>query len=169
MNQWLIATLWVALALAAGLKRCSMQNQHRSHLVSTYATILEHLEEIRQVVTVGKTPAGATVTPFPEPQRERLLAGLEAVAAALAELVEAAVPDWQRTAAETGGPAATRMWVNILLRRVEELAEGLLPHRMTRRYGAMEAAHADRIQRHVNRVLAALRGAMRSARERGED
>jgi len=35
-----------------------MLEQHESHIVSTYTTALQHLAEIRQVVTTGETPAG---------------------------------------------------------------------------------------------------------------
>jgi hypothetical protein len=137
-----------------------MQQQHKSLLVSTYTTVLQHLSEIRQVVAEGKTPGGARVMPLPDSLRQRLLANLDSVALWLGNLIQEFVPEWQQSDRERGGPAATRMWVNILLRTIEELVEGIMPGRMSRKYGAIGAAEAERLQDNVESVLSALREAM---------
>jgi len=56
------------------------------------------------------------------------------------------------------------MWVSILLRTVEELVEEIRPARMSRRYGALRAADAQRLGGQVEGVISSLREAMRLAR-----
>jgi len=142
-----------------------MQQQHKSLLVSTYTTVLQHLAEVRQIVAEGKTPAGGRVRPLPQPLRDRLLENLDALAAGLEGLLQRCVPEWQQEAQETGGLAATRMWVAILLRTIEELLWGILPEQMSRRYGAVKDAEGDQIRRQVDTALATLREAMLLASE----
>ena len=52
------------------------------------------------------------------------------------------------------------MWVNILLRTVEELVNDLAPTRMGRRYGAIPRAEAQRLQGQVEKAIAVVRQAM---------
>jgi len=137
-----------------------MLEQHKSHLVSTYTTVLQHLAEVRQVAVEGKTPAGARATPLPEPERERLLAILDALMSQLRELVEKYVPEWQTASQAAGGLAATKMWVSVLLGTAEGLLEDMLPERMSRRYGAIDAAQAADMGRRVNEALHLVREAM---------
>jgi hypothetical protein len=132
-----------------------MLNQHKSHLVSTYRTAVQHLAEIRQAVSSGKSPAGSQLTPLPEPARSNFLAGLNRVAAQLEDLLDSSVTDWRKTTG-AAGLAATRMWANLLLRTVEELIRDLLPSRMSRRYGALKPAECEQLQREVESVLASL-------------
>ena len=138
-----------------------MLNQHKSHLFSTYATILQHLAEIRQVVTTGKSPAGARVKPLPEPLRDKLLALLDRAAADLEEAVSTFVPDFERATAEVGGVAATRMWASILLRTVEELVENIHPKEMSRHYGEIGKEEASLLREKVEPVLASIRNGMK--------
>jgi hypothetical protein len=137
-----------------------MLDRHRSHLVSTYTTVLQHLAEIRQAIAPGKSPGGARLTPLPDPLREQLLERLDRIAADLDGLVRRLVPDWERTATEVGGVAATRMWVAILLRTIEELVEDLKPDRIGKHYGAVGAREARVLDETVSEVLAAIRGAV---------
>jgi len=137
-----------------------MLRQHHVHLVSTYTTVLQHLAEIRQVATVGRSPSGSRLTPLPPPMQGELLAALEKISTELAEVVRTYVPDWQRQVRRTAGIAATRMWVNVLLRRVEELVRDLQPGRMSRQYGAVEEEAARGLQRQVDSVLASLQRAL---------
>jgi hypothetical protein len=134
-----------------------MLDRHRSHLVSTYTTVLQHLGEIRQAITAGKSPGGARLTPFPEPLRDQLLDRIDRVAAGLEELVRHFAPEWERTSAETGGLAATKMWTAILLRTVEELVADLEPRRMGKQYGAVGEHAAETLERRVRKVLADIR------------
>jgi len=142
-------------------------DQHKTHLVSTYTTLLQHLAEIRQVATTGKTPAGGRVAPLPEPGRDRLLGRLEALATEMERLVQSSGVDLRMVDSEIGGLAAARMWINVLLRTVEELIEDLLPSRMGRQYGALGAAEGERLQRHVEKALARLREAMAESEQTG--
>jgi hypothetical protein len=146
-----------------------MLEQHESHIVSTYTTALQHLAEIRQVVTTGETPAGGRVAPWPEPERERLVASVDAVAAGLEAIVRSFAPHWEDMGRRTGGLAATRMWVSILLRTVEELVEEIRPARMSRRYGALGAADVQRLGGQVEGVISSLRSAMRMVSEQGDE
>ena len=144
-----------------------MLDQHKTHLVSTYTTLLQHLAEIRQVATTGKTPAGGRVVPLPEPVRDRLLGRLDALATEMERLVQSSGVDLRMVDSEIGGLAAARMWINVLLRTVEELIEDLLPSRMGRQYGALGAAEGERLQRHVEKALARLREAMAESEQTG--
>ena len=130
-------------------------DQHKSHLVSTYTTVVQHLAEIRQAVSSGKSPGGSELTPLPEPARSKLLSGLSRVAAQLEDMLDSFVPDW-RSRRESPGLAATRMWANVLLRTAEELIRDLLPSRMSRQYGALEPAECEQLHRQVDSVLASL-------------
>jgi hypothetical protein len=141
-----------------------MEAQHKSHLVSTYTTLLQHLAEIRQVVAEGKTPGGARVTPLPPAQRERLLEILDGLAGEVRGIVETLVPEWQTVSQTTGGLAATRMWTNVLLGTIEELLEDIGPDRMSRRYGRLADADADTIRRRVETALGSVREAMQVVR-----
>jgi len=138
-----------------------MLNQHKSHLFSTYTTILQHLAEIRQVMTAVKSPAGARVKPLPEPLRDKLLAVLDSAAADLEEVVRTFVPDFERATTEVGGIAATRMWASILLRTVEELVEDIHPKEMGRHYGEIGEEEADLLREKVEPVLARIRKGMK--------
>jgi hypothetical protein len=137
-----------------------VEEQHKSHLVSTYTTLLQHVAEIRQVVTEGKTPAGARVTPLPPPQREHLLGILDELASEIRGLVEALLPEWKTASKATGGLAATRMWTNVLLGTIEELLEDIGPDRMGKRYGKLKDADAETIRRRVETALERVREAM---------
>jgi antitoxin (DNA-binding transcriptional repressor) of toxin-antitoxin stability system len=137
-----------------------MLSRHRSHLVSTHTTVLQHIAEIRQAITAGKSPGGARLTPLPEPLRSRLLAGLDSIASDLGELVSHFAPDWERRATKMEGPAATKMWAAILLRTVEELVEDLEPSRLTRHYGAVREEDADLLRRRTAQVLKAVQEAI---------
>jgi hypothetical protein len=134
-----------------------MLDRHRSHLVSTYTTVLQHLGEIRQAITAGKSPGGALLTPLPEPLRDQLLDRIDRIAAGLEELVRRLVPDWERTATETGGLAATKMWTAILLRTVEELVEDLEPKQIGKHYGEVGESDAEMLEERVRHVLADIR------------
>jgi len=134
-----------------------MLDRHRSHLVSTYTTVLQHLGEIRQAITAGKSPGGALLTPLAEPLRDQLVDRIDRIAAGLEELVRHFVPEWDRTAAETGGLAATKMWTSILLRTVEELVEDLRPDRMGKHYGEVGQHEAEVLRGKVQEVLATVR------------
>jgi hypothetical protein len=134
-----------------------MLDRHRSHLVSTYTTVLQHLGEIRQVITAGRSPGGALLTPLPEPLRDQLVDRIDRIAAGLEELVRHFVPAWEHTAAETGGLAATKMWTAILLRTVEELVEDLEPKQIGKHYGAVGEHAAETLEQRVRKVLADIR------------
>jgi hypothetical protein len=134
-----------------------MLDRHKSHLVSTYTTVLQHLGEIRQAITAGKSPGGARLTPLPEPLRDQLVDRIDRIAAGLEELVRHFVPAWERTAAETGGLAATKMWTAILLRTVEELVEDLEPKRIGKHYGEVGESDAAVLETRVRHVLADIR------------
>jgi len=131
--------------------------QHISHMTSTYTTVLQHLAEIRQVAS-GKSPGGARLAPLPRPEMERLSASLDDLRARLERVLRALVPDLERAVGDSGDVAATRMWVNILLRTVEELVADLLPARMQRRYGAIGRAEAQRLHADIEDVLSVIRG-----------
>jgi hypothetical protein len=133
-----------------------VQEQHKSHLVSTYTTVLQHLSEI-SAAAAGKSPGGAALTPLPEAERDRLAAGLDAVARRLKDTVEALVGDWESAAAGAGTIGATRMWVNVLLRTVEELISDLSPVRTEKRYGAMPPAEARRLLKDVEAIVSLVR------------
>jgi len=137
-----------------------MLDHHRSHLVSTYTTVLQHLGEIRQAITAGKSPGGALLTPFPEPLRDQLLDRIDRIAAGIEDLVRHFVPEWERTAAETGGLAATKMWTSILLRTVEELVADLEPKRMGKRYGDVGKSDSEMLRQRIDGVLTTIREGM---------
>jgi hypothetical protein len=134
-----------------------MLDRHKSHLVSTYTTVLQHLGEIHQAITAGKSPGGALLTPLPEPLRDQLVDRIDRIAAGLKELVRHFVPEWERIAAETGGLAATKMWTAILLRTVEELVEDLEPEQIGRHYGEVGETDAEVLRQRVEQVLATVR------------
>jgi hypothetical protein len=134
-----------------------MLDRHKSHLVSTYTTVLQHLGEIRQAITAGKSPGGARLTPFPEPLRRQLVDCIDHIGSGLKELVRHFVPDWEQTAAETGGLSATKMWTAILLRTVEELVADLEPKRMEKHYGGIDEADAETLHQGVDQVLTTIR------------
>ena len=137
-----------------------MLEQHKSHIVSTCSTVMQHLAEIRQVATTGKTPGGRQAAALPEQLGESLLTKLDAVAAGLEALVKSSAPDRRKTSAESSGTGASLMWVNILLRTVEELIRDLLPDPMGRQYGALSPVEAGRLQSWVGKVLESLHEAM---------
>ena len=132
-----------------------MLDQHKSHLVSTYTTVVQHLQEIRQAAA-GRPPGGGRTAPLPKPAQERLSASLDGIARRLERIVSSSVPDW-RQSAEGGGLGATRMWISVLLGTVEELVEDLLPDRMTRRYGALARQDTEGLERELKQVLESLR------------
>jgi len=137
-----------------------MLDRHRSHLVSTYTTVLQHLAEIRQAIAAGKSPGGARLSPLPDPLREHLLERLDRIAADLDALVRRLVPNWERTPPEIGGLAQTKMWAAILLRTIEELVGDLKPDRIGKHYGAVGAREARVLDETVTEILAGIRGAV---------
>lgn len=134
-----------------------MREQHKSHLISTYTTVLQHLSEVSKAAS-GKSPGGEALVPLPQPERERLSAGLDAIAGQLKRVLEGFVGGWDSTATGPGGVGVTRMWVNLLLRTVEELIADLSPTRMERRYGKMPLAEAQRLRADVEALLSLVRG-----------
>jgi len=137
-----------------------MLNRHRSHIVSTYTTVLQHLADARQMITTGKSPGGGRVAPLPDPLQGEMLARFDAISAALGNLVHAFVPNWESMSGEVGGPAATRMWLSILLRTVDELVRDLCAERMGKHYGAVDAEEAGALGEAVEAVLVAVRDAL---------
>ena len=140
-----------------------MLDQHRTHLVSTYQTVLQHLADIRELAITGKTPAGAQAAALPEPVRGQLLAALSELAARLEEVVRFFAPGHERALAEPGGPAATRMWISILLRTAGELIQDNRPARMAHRYGPLAEDEARALEQKVEGALAAVRAALHAA------
>jgi hypothetical protein len=134
-----------------------MLDQHRSHILSTCTTALQHLAEIREVAVNGRSPAGGGVTPLPEPQRSELLKLLDMLASKLENLVRVAVPNWDQVKNETGGLGATKMWINVLLRTIDEMLAEAHPDRMTKAYGPMGKERAQALGEQVDDVLATLR------------
>jgi hypothetical protein len=132
-------------------------DQHRSHVGATCATVRQHLEEIRDLVTVGKSPAGGRVAPLPQSLRGPVVALLERVAADLDRVMRLAAPERPPASGDAADGAATRMWASILLRTAEELVADLDPDRMQRRYGKLEPGEAAALNRQMERVLAGLR------------
>ena len=137
-----------------------MLGQHKSHIVSTCSTVMQHLAEIRQVATTGKTPGGTQAAALPEQLRAPLFARLDAVAASLEALVESSAPGQNQARSESSGTGTSLMWVNILLRTVEELIRDLLPDSMSRQYGALSSAEATQLESSVASVLESLHEAM---------
>jgi len=137
-----------------------MLDRHRSHIVSTYTTVLQHLADARQIITTGKTPGGGQVAPLPEPLRSEMLGRLDAISAALGSLVCGYVPNWESMSGEVGGPAATRMWLSILLRTVDELVQDIGPERMGKHYGSVGVGEAGALGESAEAVLAAVRDAL---------
>ena len=138
-----------------------MLSQHITHLLSTYTTALQHLAEIRQVITAGKSPAGGRLTPFPQPLRDDLLALLDKAAEGLEEAVRALVPDFESATGEAGGQGATRMWASILLRTVEELVKDIQPNIMGRNYGKRGDDEAELLGTKLRPVIAAIHDGMK--------
>jgi len=118
-----------------------MLQQHRSHLVSTYTTVLQHIDEIRQAAS-GKSPGGGRLVPLPQSEQERLAESLDAIATRLEQIVCCLAGDLRGATGDSGDIATTRMWINILLRTIGELVGDLHPARMERRYGALEPSEA---------------------------
>jgi len=137
-----------------------MLDRHKNHLVSTYTTVLQHLVDLRQMITTGKTPGGGRVAPLPEPLRSEMLGQFDAISAALDDLVRTFVPDWESMSSETGGLAATRMWLSILLRTVDELIQDIRPERMGKQYGSVGADEAAALGTKAEVALAAVRDAL---------
>ena len=144
-----------------------MVEQHKSHIVSTYSTVMQHLADIRQVAATGKTPGGGQAAALPERLREPLFARLDVVAARLEDLVESSAPDRNKARPESSGIGAALMWINILLRTVEELIRDLLPDTMSRQYGALSSTEARHLQAGVDTVLSSLHQAL-ALTERGK-
>jgi hypothetical protein len=134
-----------------------MQERHKSHLISTYTTVLQHLSEISSAAA-GKSPGGLTLPALPEAERERLAAGLDAIARQMKDTVEALAGGRESAAPGAASVGATRMWVNVLLRTVEELIRDLSPARTEKRYGAMPPAEAKRLLRDVEAMVSMVRG-----------
>ncbi len=137
-----------------------MLAQHKSHIVSTCSTAAQHLDEIRQLATTGKTPGGGHVAPLADQLREPLLAELDVVEAGIDALARSLIPDQGRTGPDTTESGAALMWLSILLRTVEELVRDLSPERVGRCYGALSPAESRRLQSCVDEVLGGLRAAM---------
>lgn len=115
-----------------------MLNHHKSHLLAVFATALQHIEEIRQVAALGKSPSGLPLTPLPQEQRRELLAVLDRLSGQLQDLVRTVAPDQE----QDGRPAplsATHMWLSILLRGLQESLADLDPVRISSRYGALDS------------------------------
>jgi len=144
-----------------------MLEQHQSHIVATYSTVMQHLAEIRQIAATGKTPGGGQAAALPEPLREPLFARLDAIAASLEALVESCAPDRNGVRPQRTGIGTSLMWVNILLRTVEELVRDLLPDSMGRRYGAFGPAEATHLRSLVGAVLESLHEAALLMDQRG--
>jgi hypothetical protein len=138
-----------------------MLTRHRSHLLSTYSTVMQHLADLRQVATTGKSPAGGQVTPLPEPLRGELLSLVDRVSAAAEETVHLLVPDPKQALGEPGGVAAARMWAAVLLGTAEELIEDLRPEVLGRRYGDLDPQEAGILDEEVRQMLALVREAIR--------
>ncbi len=146
-----------------------MQEQHRTHIVSTWSTVGQRLEEVRQVITRGRTPGGTAVAPLPEAVQEELTAALDRFEAQLREFVRQHAPSDAppgETAADWG---AARMWVSVLLRTIQELVEDLLPRRMGRRYGTLPPERAKDVEQSVEAMLDSLRQAIAACDKIGED
>jgi len=138
-----------------------MLARHRSHLLSTYSTVMQHLADLHQVVTTGESPAGGQVTPLPEPLRGELLSLVDRVTATAEETVYSLVPDPKQILGEPGGIAATRMWAAVLLGTAEELIEDLRPEVLGRRYGDLDPHEAGILNGKVECMLALVREAVR--------
>ena len=136
--------------------------QHLSHLASTCNTVRQHLKEVRTAITIGKSPAGATLAPLPEHDRTQLLAALDLLAARIDELAREFIPPTQ---IEQGASAlgATRMWVGILLRTCEELLEDLRPARMAARYGELSPLEEKALGSQITILLKAVKAALEVA------
>lgn len=145
-----------------------MLEQHKSHLVSTYTTIMQHLAEIQQVAATGKTPSGELASPLQEPLRAALLARLDALDASLAGMIGALVPDWNKARSEGDETGRARMWVNILLRTIEELMQDLLPDNMGRQYGALDSLQVNDLQSRVEDALRLLHEIMQLSDQGGK-
>jgi len=133
-----------------------MLPHHKSHLFSTYTTVLQHLSDVRQAAG-GKSPTGEPLVPLPADERKQLIPALDAIGARLGEVISQFAGEHARFALKGGGVSVTRMWVSILLRTVEELIADLQPARMQRRYGGMERSEATELHEHVEELLSLIR------------
>ena len=132
----------------------------KSHLISTGVTIGQHLEEIKAIATTGKSPTGRSLAPLAEPEQNRLLAALGEISKALDDLLNYLTPEGEQMAPETGGPAAPRMWINILLRTIEELAAEVQSEEMSKHYGKFSEDDAARLKDLVSRLQTPLQEAI---------
>jgi len=137
-----------------------MLTRHKSHLLSTYTTVMQHVADLRQIATAGKSPTGGQVTPLPEPLRGQLLSLLDRVSAIAEETVHSLVPDPGQALREPGGTGAARMWAAVLLGTAEELIEDLRPEVLGRRYGDLDPQEAGVLGEKVECMLVILREAI---------
>ena len=137
-----------------------MLQQHKTRLISTHLAIVQHLAEIRQVAALGKSPSGSRLAPLPEPAGTELLSALDTIAAQMEELVSLFAADFRQSAQGPPGLPATKMWLSILLRTVEDLISDLSPDRMSSQYGEIEAREAVALQQKLEEIMASYRAAL---------
>ena len=117
-----------------------MKDQHRVHLLATYDTLCKYVADMRAAAVEGRSPSGMgpPLMPMSEARNAELMGCLE-------RLLQAAEKAAQRYCAEElrgrrrQGPAATRMWVSILLRTLEDVVRDLAPEHLEGKFGALSA------------------------------
>ncbi len=132
-----------------------MLSQHKSHLAAVYTEAVEHARQIREAAVSGVSPTGGRLTPFPASEQRDLLATIDCVIAALRGAIEEVMPGWHEQTVPAS-LSATRMWVNILLRRLQELVQDLEPGRFSRKYGDLDEETAARLAPVVKQAMEAL-------------
>ncbi len=145
-----------------------MRDQHRTHIVSTWSTVGQRLDEVRQVITRGRTPGGTAVAPLPKPVQDELLQVLDEFEGRLKKFVHQYAPSHPSSGEQPADWGAARMWVSVLLRTIQELIEDLLPQRMGKRYGALPPERAKDVERSVEAMLDSLRRAITACDKIGE-
>jgi hypothetical protein len=130
-----------------------MLKHQRSHVLSAYATVIQHLAEIRKVAATGETPGGSRTAPLPNPPRDQVIKIVEAIGASLTETLQALAPDQDARSADSKDSAGSRMWAIILFRTVEELLKDLNPEIMERRYGTLDPREAAILRNMVSELL----------------
>lgn len=138
-----------------------MDFKHKNHLISSYVTLQEQLQEVRSTICEGRPPTGnsASLTPLPGDTQSNIIDHLEKVNALFEQLAQRYIAAELQNMKKKQPVSATKMWASIQLRQLQENISDISPEVFERKFGTLDPEERAHIKEVIDQILQELKEA----------
>jgi len=132
-----------------------MHFKHKNHLVSSYISLLDRAQEIRDVICRGRPPTGTrdTLTPLSEDTQNAIIAHLDRITALFEQVAQKYIGDEMETMRKRDHISVTKMWASIQLRQLRENMSDIHPAVFEKKYSALAPDEREDLKEMADQIL----------------